>query len=102
MTNEEFLKTRTEPNPDTAVLADIAAKRRVLARHCPGERGLYAHIKGDWCAGCGTEGEDAWPRTEDITTARNSSTWPPLTSTVPAPDEPVCLRRLHKTVVCAF
>lgn len=50
------------------VLADVEAKRRILARHQPGERGAYAWITGDWCAGCGTTGEDNSPRTEDINT----------------------------------
>lgn len=49
------------------VLADVAAKRRVMARHRPAtgnEPGWYSYVGS--CIGCGTEGEFADPRTRHI------------------------------------
>jgi hypothetical protein len=47
------------------VLADVAAKRRILARHKPGDPKLFGWAP-NWCEGCGYEGEAGDPRTEDI------------------------------------
>lgn len=49
------------------LLADIAAKRRVIARHRPATReDLGWSVHAGACFGCGTEGEFADPRTRDI------------------------------------
>lgn len=47
------------------VLAEVAAKRRVLERHHPAADGEMAWHVGA-CVGCGTEGEFADPRTPDV------------------------------------
>jgi hypothetical protein len=49
------------------VLAEVAAKRRVLVRHRPAtgeEPGWFVYAGA--CLGCGREGEFADPRTRDI------------------------------------
>lgn len=48
------------------VLADLAAKRRILARHARGGDEWMARWHPDCCVGCGHTGEHADPRTRHV------------------------------------
>ena len=47
------------------VLREVEAKRRILARHKPGDPSTNAWA-APWCEGCGYEGSLSYPRTEHI------------------------------------
>lgn len=48
------------------VLREVAAKRRVIALHCPRQPGRYDRTDVHECAGCGVEGPNDWAITDDI------------------------------------